>query len=131
MKERTLTDQQNAKDAPLHRDIRELGAILGKVLIEQEGKSFFDLEERLRLLTKSLRASYSEKTKLEIDRLIDSLDLDKASKIVRAFLFYFLLSNTADEVHRIRRQRAHALSDATPQRGSIEEALKELAKEGH
>lgn len=124
-------DIQDAKDAPLHRDIRELGAILGKVLIEQEGKEFFDLEEQLRLLTKSLRSNYSVETKCEIDALIDSLDLDKAGKIVRAFLYYFLLSNTADEVHRIRRQRAHAVSGGTPQRGSMEEAVSELSKSGH
>lgn len=120
-----------AKDAPLHRDIRELGAILGKVLIEQEGKEFFDLEEELRALTKSLRSKHSLETKLEIDSLINSLDIEKASKIVRAFLFYFLLSNTADEVHKIRRQRAHALTDGTAQRGSMDEAITNLSREGH
>lgn len=122
---------QDPKDEPLHRDIRELGAILGKVLIEQEGKEFFDLEEQLRILTKSLRSNYSSETKCEIDALVDSLDLEKASRIVRAFLFYFLLSNTADEVHRIRRQRAHAITDGTPQRGSMEEAIIELKKSGN
>ncbi len=131
MPEMITSEYDRSKDAPLHRDIRELGAILGKVLIEQEGKSFFDLEEELRLLTKSLRADYTEKTKREIDAIIDSLDLKKANKIVRAFLFYFLLSNTADEVHRIRRQRAHALTDATPQKGSMQEAFLELVSEGH
>jgi phosphoenolpyruvate carboxylase len=122
---------QDTKDAPFHRDIRELGTILGRVLIEQEGKEFFDLEEQLRSLTKSLRSNYSLETKCEIDALIDSLDLNKAGKIVRAFLYYFLLSNTADEVHRIRRQRAHAISSGTPQRGSMEDAVSELSKSGH
>ena len=122
--------ERDILDAPLHRDIRELGAILGKVLIEQEGKDFFDLEERLRLLTKSLRSEYLPDTKCEIDALIDSLDLDKAGKIVRAFLYYFLLSNTADEIHRIRRQRVHAITDGTPQRGSMEEAIMELRNSG-
>ena len=121
---------ENVKDAPLHRDIRELGSILGKVLIEQEGKSFFDLEEELRALTKALRTSHSLDTKLEIDRLVDSLDVKRAAKIVRAFLFYFLLSNSADEVHRIRRQRAHAITGGTPQRGSMEEAVISLAQDG-
>ncbi len=121
---------ESAKDSPLHRDIRELGAILGQVLIEQEGKDFFDLEEQLRALTKSLRSNYSNKTKREIDELVNSLDLNRAGKIVRAFLLYFLLSNTADEIHRIRRQRAHAMTDATPQRGSMEEAVIGLAQQG-
>jgi phosphoenolpyruvate carboxylase len=126
----TQRGDRDLRDAPLHRDIRELGAILGKVLIEQEGKVFFDLEEELRILTKSLRSDYSVETKCKIDGLIDSLDLEKASRIVRAFLFYFLLSNTADEVHRIRRQRAHAITDGTPQRGSMEEAIIELRESG-
>lgn len=126
----TQSHERDLLDAPLHRDIRELGAILGKVLIEQEGEGFFDLEEELRILTKSLRSDYSVDTKCKIDALIDSLDLEKASRIVRAFLFYFLLSNTADEVHRIRRQRAHAFIDGTPQRGSMEEAIIELRESG-
>ncbi len=123
--------ERDLRDAPLHRDIRELGAILGKVLIEQEGKEFFELEEQLRTLTKSLRSNYAPETKCEIDALINSLDLVKAVKIVRAFLYYFLLSNTADSVHRIRRQGAHAISDGTPQRGSMEEALCQLSNSGH
>jgi phosphoenolpyruvate carboxylase len=123
--------ERDLRDAPLHRDIRELGAILGRVLIEQEGKGFFDLEEDLRILTKSLRSKYSPETKWKIDALVDSLDLERANKIVRAFLFYFLLSNTADEVHRIRRQRAHAITDGTPQRGSMEEAIIEMKRSGH
>ncbi len=131
MERQQIVRYESAKDTPLHRDIRELGAILGEVLIEQEGKEFFDLEERLRALTKSLRLNYSHKTKKEIDELISSLDLKKANKIVRAFLLYFLLSNTADEIHRIRRQRAHAMTDATPRRGSMEEAIIDLTKDGH
>jgi phosphoenolpyruvate carboxylase len=121
----------DTKDAPLHRDIRELGSILGKVLVEQEGIDFYNLEEKLRSSTKTLRSNYSVETKSEIDALIGSLDIDKANKIVRAFLYYFLLSNTADEIHRIRRQRAHALSGGTPQRGSIQEVIGELSKSGH
>ncbi len=130
MEREQITSYENTKDSPLHRDIRELGAILGQVLIEQEGREFFDLEEQLRALTKSLRMNYNHKTKREIDELVNSLDLEKAGKIVRAFLLYFLLSNTADEIHRIRRQRAHAMTDATPQRGSVEEAIIGLGKDG-
>lgn len=131
MERKQTGNYETTKDSPLHRDIRELGAILGQVLIEQEGKEFFDLEEQLRTLTKSLRMNYSHRTKRSIDELVNSLDLEKAGKIVRAFLLYFLLSNTADEIHRIRRQRAHAMTDATPQRGSMEEAIIGLGKGGH
>ena len=38
--------------APLRHDVRTLGHLLGETLIEQEGRGFFDLEERIRALAK-------------------------------------------------------------------------------
>lgn len=118
------------KDIPLKRDIHELGVILGNVLIEQEGKKFYLLEEKFRALTKSFRRKYSTKTKREIENLVKNLSLDETAKIIRAFHTYFLLANSADEVHRIRRQHAHAIKNRTPQRGSIEEVLRILLRQG-
>jgi phosphoenolpyruvate carboxylase len=39
-----------AKDNPLRRDVRSLGAILGQVLVEQSGQDLFDSVEELRRL---------------------------------------------------------------------------------
>jgi len=118
------------KDIPLKKDVYELGVILGNVLIEQEGKEFFLLEEKFRFLTKSFRKKYSAKTKQGIDILVKNLSLDETAKIIRAFHTYFLLANSAYEVHRIRRQRAHVIKGRTLQKGSIEDALAKLSKQG-
>src|SRR5258708_7453043 len=39
-----------AKELPLRRDVRSLGILLGRVLVEQEGEAFFDVVEQLRRL---------------------------------------------------------------------------------
>src|SRR5579864_9208732 len=39
-----------AKDNPLRRDVRSLGAILGQVLVEQSGQELFESVEELRRL---------------------------------------------------------------------------------
>src|SRR6516162_4057815 len=39
-----------AKELPLRRDVRSLGTLLGRVLVEQEGQAFFLVVEQLRRL---------------------------------------------------------------------------------
>lgn len=115
--------EASEKDAPLKRDIRELGFILGNILKEQEGGVLYETEERLRALTKSLRTEYDEKTRKKIISLINSLSIEDAYKVVRAFSTYFILVNAADEVHRIRRYRETIMLHSTPPENSIEESL--------
>ena len=46
-----LTSQdRDLKEAPLRRDVRSLGRLLGEVLKEQVGDKFFSAVEELRLL---------------------------------------------------------------------------------
>src|SRR5207249_3528486 len=44
-------------DAPLRRDVRLLGAVLGKVIAEQEGDDLLEAEERIRLLARDARGT--------------------------------------------------------------------------
>ncbi|MHB1687626.1 MAG: phosphoenolpyruvate carboxylase [Ignavibacteriaceae bacterium] len=121
--------EESLQDKPLKKDIRELGVILGKILIEQENYVVYETVEKLRALTKKLRTSYSRTTRKEIVDLISLLDSEKAYKVVRAFSIYFILVNAADEVHRIRRQRSNLLEVASHEDGSIAKALAGLKKE--
>ncbi|GMA56324.1 hypothetical protein GCM10025858_08270 [Alicyclobacillus sacchari] len=52
-----------ANDAPLHRDIRVLGDLLGEVLVEQCGTEVFAQVERIRLAAKTFRAEPSPATR--------------------------------------------------------------------
>ena len=122
--------EESEKDTPLKKDIRELGIILGEVLIDQVGKSLYETVEKLRSLTKALRTEYNETIRDEIFKVIDSLSVDNALLVVRAFSIYFILVNAADEVNRIRRMRAHIEHDR-PQKGSVEDIFLKLKENNY
>jgi len=110
--------EDSIQDAPLKRDIKELGIILGNVLKEQVGNNLYETVEKLRALTKELRTVYKPEIRDEIISLIDSMSSDEAYKVVRAFSIYFILVNAADEVHKVRIQRANAINKSKPVWGS-------------
>jgi phosphoenolpyruvate carboxylase len=85
-----VSDNQRA----LRADIRELGDLLGRTLVRQEGPELFRLVEDVRQLIRSNRQATAG--------LLAELDSDSATKLVRAFLMYFHLANVAEQVHRSR-----------------------------
>ncbi len=127
MNKRSINLLEDSKqDAPLKKDIKELGIILGNVLKEQAGISVYKTVEILRALTKQLRTDYNYEVRKQIIKIIDSLTIEKAYKVVKAFSIYFILVNAADEVHRIRVQRINELDQGLPQSESIAKALLQL-----
>src|SRR3977135_2142207 len=48
--ELTADTADPAKEVPLRRDVRSLGILLVRLLVEQEGEAFFDVVEELRRL---------------------------------------------------------------------------------
>ncbi len=110
---------------PLRAEIRFLGGLLGKVLIDQEGRGFFELVETIRKMALELRAHYSPALEQKFLRKIRSLDLKKLTKVLRAFTVYFQLVNLAEDKHRIRRKRAYE-SEGKIQPGSYEDILQRL-----
>ena len=126
------------KEAPLRRDVRSLGMLLGEVLREQAGDELFEQVEALRQGTirrrdaeargKSKEAAASGEAAL---KLVQSLAPDRATLLTRAFAFYFELINLAETNHRKRRRMALRLSgDAGRQRGSLEGTLAEMQRVG-
>jgi phosphoenolpyruvate carboxylase len=82
------------RDAGLRRDIRELGALLGRTLVRQEGEQLLELVERTRALIRSDRAAAAA--------LLAEVEPAAAIRLVRAFSTYFHLANVAEQVHRGR-----------------------------
>ncbi len=127
MKIKRSPPSKDDKLKPLRDNIRLLGNLLGDVIIELEGKKFFDLEEYIRLTTKSLREKHSPSRLRTLKKKIASLDVSTLSKIIRAFSIYFQLSNIAEQNHRIYRRKQYRLHpNAQPQQGSIEHYIKEF-----
>ena len=101
------------KEAPLRRDVRSLGILLGRVLVEQAGPELFDTVERLRRLLiqnreKGLSPSSDNPEALlqEGKSAVALLDVSTAYRVTKAFAAYFELTNLAETNHRKRRRRA-------------------------
>src|SRR5580692_6957610 len=101
------------KEAPLRRDVRSLGTLLGDALREQEGDDLFEHVEALRQGTirrrdaeargKDEEAELHGKKALE---MVHSLPVERAILLTRAFAIYFELINLAETNHRKRRRIA-------------------------
>ncbi|HSY36667.1 MAG TPA: phosphoenolpyruvate carboxylase [Acidobacteriaceae bacterium] len=129
-----------AKDAPLRRDVRSLGALLGQVLREQPGNALFGAVESLR---RTAIARREADAKQDVEAAQDHLqraqsfthevaaDTRTAFFLARAFAFYFELINLAETNHRKRRRRSSLLeAAASPQRGSLRGTLRRLRNAG-
>ena len=92
-------------DKELRQTIRQLGSILGKILIEQEGMRIFQAVENLRTLSKEFRFGNQTQAKKKIHAIVEKLDEESAQKVVKAFYIYFLLVNAADESFQIQRMQ--------------------------
>ncbi len=109
------------KFKPLRQDVRFLGESLGRVLIEQEGKFFFEQVEWVRKTAIQLRREPNPSLEAKLLKKIRSLRLTELTKLIRAFTIYFQLVNLAEEKHRIRRKRHYeSLPVAAFQKGSVE-----------
>jgi phosphoenolpyruvate carboxylase len=127
------------KEAPLRRDVRSLGMLLGQVLREQVGDELYREEEELRQLAIRSRETQGEPGASREDRplfraalaRVQALNPVEAYRLVRAFAFYFELINLAETNHRKRRRLSRQLSGGgETERGSLRGTLKEMRKVG-
>ena len=113
----------------LRRDVRLLGRLLGQVIVEQEGQSLLDREERLRLLSRELRSEGGVSHAADLQRHVAELDPASQAVLLRAFGMYFQLANLAEQLHRLRRHRAYE-REGRHARESLDEALATLRAAG-
>ena len=110
-----IASDPELKEAPLRRDVRNLGRILGEVIKEQAGQQVFDSVERLRNLSIQQR----DQGRIAEDSSLRTMDLRHAFLVVRAFAIYFELVNLAETNHRKRRRRAAQVNHSQAQAGTI------------
>lgn len=121
-----------AEDQPLHDDMRWLAGALGRVIRRLEGQEVFDAVENLRAACRDRRRGVAGATSLpELLEKVDQLPTKTAAPVARAFTVFFLLINTAEQVHRVRRRHEYSRQeDASPQPASLEWAFERLKNDG-
>ncbi|WP_286747012.1 phosphoenolpyruvate carboxylase, partial [Aquabacterium sp. UBA2148] len=106
----------NAVIAPLLRDIRLLGKLLGDVIREQEGQATFELIEKIRQLAVAYRGRKDAQAGKALDRLLNNLSADQSVSVIRAFSYFSHLANLAEDRHQVRQA---SQAGARPATGSI------------
>ncbi len=136
--ELTAHSDEPAKDNPLRRDVRSLGAILGQVLVEQSGQEIFEsVEELRRLLIGHRESGRRDPTQgslalmQQAQEIVSRMDLHHAYQVTKAFSAYFELTNLAETNHRKRRRRAGKLDrEHAPLPGSFRGTLLRMKEAG-
>jgi len=128
----TVPPPTRPEDRPLHDDVRRLADLLGSTVHRLDGEAAFEAVERLRRACRARRHGDPDAPSLE--RLLAdaaALPLPVAASVARAFTLFFLLINTAEQVHRVRRRRAYDRPDLPPQAASPAWTLARLREAGH
>jgi phosphoenolpyruvate carboxylase len=121
--ELTASTTNPAKDLPLRRDVRSLGILLGRVLVEQVGESLLGVVEELRRifiqhreqsLPQTAAPDFKDPLLHQAREIISRLTIEEAHRVTKAFAIYFELANLAETNHRKRRRRAAKLHAEQP-----------------
>ncbi len=118
------------KDLPLRDDIRLLGRLLGDTVREQEGAEAFDIVERIRRSSIAFHRDNDAAARAELEGTLDRLTSDETMIVVRAYSYFSHLANIAEDLHHIRRSRAHQIAGSAPREGSLPHALQRATDSG-
>ncbi|MEO8160085.1 MAG: phosphoenolpyruvate carboxylase [Arenimonas sp.] len=117
-----------ATDVLLREDVKQLGALVGEILAEQQGQAFLSQVEAIRVAAIRRRENGEAIDVLAAE--LGGLALEQAEALVRAFALWFQAVNLAERVHRIRRRRDYEKVGAAPQPGSLAAVMQELERAG-
>src|ERR1700678_3313455 len=138
LSELTAQSDDSGRDYSLRRDVRSLGALLGRVLVEQVDQELFDTVEELRRLMIRHRERVAHNSAAEArgtlmaraQAMISEMDLTRAYQVTKAFAIYFELANLAETNHRKRRRRARQLHRQHALPGSFRGTLLRMKEAG-
>lgn len=120
-------------DTKLREETRLLGRLLGEAIRAVSGETTFQKTEHIRQLAVGFhRALGVERSTIldQLDRELTELPIDQTLNVIRAFSYFSLLANIAEDRQQNRRRRAHRIAGSDPQVGSIEHAVSMLAAQG-
>ncbi|HJS76294.1 MAG TPA: phosphoenolpyruvate carboxylase, partial [Burkholderiales bacterium] len=121
------------KELLLREDRRLLGRLLGEVIRSQAGDAALERIERIRQTAVRFRKedeAHEGGSRGELERELNSLDLEQTLHLVRAFSYFSHLLNIAEDEQQHRRRRAHADAGSPPRPGSFSYALERAREAG-
>ena len=113
----------------LHDDIRLLGRLLGDTVRHFEGVGLYQAVEEIRQTATRFRRYGRKDDARLLDRLLKRLPPDDTMSVVRAFSYFSLLANVAEDLAQVRQLR-QLHRDGRLARGSIGDTARQLAQRG-
>jgi phosphoenolpyruvate carboxylase len=118
------------KDQQLRDDIRLLGALLGEIIAEQQGRPVFAAIEEVRQLSVQYRRFDDKAARAKLEARLEALSQDETISLIRSFSIFSMLSNIAEDCHLIRRNRQHELAGMPAREASLDYTIPELNRVG-
>ncbi|MFC7518977.1 phosphoenolpyruvate carboxylase [Herbaspirillum sp. GCM10030257] len=109
--------------AQQREEIRNLGRLLGEAVRAQHGDDVYSLIEKIRQGSIRYHRGTDAAANQELKGLLESLTSDQTIQIIRAFSYFSLLVNIAEDQRQIRSWRAERSSVCAPAKGSIAHAI--------
>ena len=110
-------------DDALREDIRLLGRILGETIHAFEGWEIYEQIERIRQLAVRFHRDHDFAAETELEEILAGLSDEQINKVARAFGYFSILANIAEDHHHTRRWRAHVFAGSPPREGSLAAAI--------
>ncbi len=107
-------DTPHDKDERLGEDIRLLGRLLGETIRAFEGEAAFALVEEIRQLAVASRRLEDTDSRKRLEDTLNHLTPEQAVAVVRAFSYFSLLANIAEDRHHVRRHRDNRRAGTKP-----------------
>lgn len=118
------------KDESLRQDIRQLGSLLGEAIRQQHGDDMFNLVENIRQHSIRFRRDADQQARVDLEHILNTLSQEQTTQVIRAFSYFSLLANIAEDQHHIRRTRAYLIAGSAPKAGSLARALNSVYDAG-
>lgn len=117
-------------DKRLRTRVKLLGNMLGDVLQSQEGAHVLDTVETLRTGYIALRKQDNPEQRARLAKIIEDLNPDQVTHVVRSFSTYFSLLNIAEENHLHKTRRDFSRETGPNWTGSFHATLREFRDNG-
>ena len=121
---------EQPRDKLLRSRVRLFGNLLGEVLREQTGAGVLSAVESLRKGYIKLRTQDNPALRKRLSRIIEGLQPNELTYVIRAFNIYFSLVNIAEESFEHQQRRRQARKAGPLWTGSFMQTLQEFHDEG-
>ncbi|MDD2703802.1 MAG: phosphoenolpyruvate carboxylase [Acidocella sp.] len=118
-------------DEALREDIRLLGRILGETIRAIDGDGAYELIEAVRQLAVRFHRDQDQAAQAALEATLAGLSDGEINKITRAFGYFSVLANIAEDHHHTRRWRAHQVAGSLPREGSLADAIARARADGY